>query len=828
MTALRERLAAELATKVERHGVVIWDDPEGSYAGVVDEVVPKDATLEKFDGSWLDLRHRLEKLLAGQEPPAVVAYVPTKLSDPDPLEELRAVGTRFRIVLSTLVRTTLGGQLSEQRITQIGQQCSTIGEAEAALGGGDTDLDARLISIIGETSTSLIVTAVIAGTHEAEITDRKLTDATRQTLSDAIGGIYDGLEGPALRHAAFRQIVLTLVAEVAGVLPDDLSSSVASTTAAQRKTCATVVEQFQVRTELRDDYVALTEGADQQLYLGALLPWTDDLYVADVTAAIEILALNESFRLLEEGDDQAALDLAEHRLSSSWWLNPAAPGGDILATKYRAVRALARIGLAVARSVPALGSVSEARDWYEQDGWQVDSAYRHGELIRVTSGVALDELDDLFHRARQRYETWLDQVLHASADAMSEPEVPAAVLQRSIHTRLVSTRSQRTAYVLVDALRYELGADLAERLRTVNADVEIVAAVGTPPSITSVGMAAVLPKADTEFRIDLDSENRLEVTVGGSVIKGVQDRVRLLEHAHGTVVDLRLDDVAQFSNRELKKKLGEASFVLVRSTEIDSDGESDQLAASWGSFDMILNVLQTAVAKLLHAGIQQVVITADHGFLAVRQLGEDRRIDKPSTGTGESHRRAWIGRGGTGSDSTVKVPLSAFGIAGDLDIITPRGLGVFTSGGGLQFFHGGLSPQELIVPVIVCTAVDESLDPKYQIGLAVAGEQITTGVLAVTLTMTGDLFTRASRVRVQLMQGGSQVGMVVGGDGVDRSTETIDATVDTPLVISLRVTANLNAGTTADLEVLDAATGVRLETASIAVAANVIVEDQLD
>jgi hypothetical protein len=243
---------------------------------------------------------------------------------------------------------------------------------------------------------------------------------------------------------------------------------------------------------------------------------------------------------------------------------------------------------------------------------------------------------------------------------------------------------------------------------------------------------------------------------------------------------------------------------------------------------MILNVLQTAVAKLLHAGIQQVVITADHGFLAVRQLGEDRRIDKPSTGTGESHRRAWIGRGGTGSDSTVKVPLSAFGIAGDLDIITPRGLGVFTSGGGLQFFHGGLSPQELIVPVIVCTAVDESPDPKYQIGLAVAGEQITTGVLAVTLTMTGDLFTRASRVRVQLMQGGSQVGMVVGGDGVDRSTETIDATVDIPLVISLRVTANLIAGTTVDLEVLDAATGVRLETASITVAAHVIVEDQLD
>jgi hypothetical protein len=826
VTALRERLAAELATKVERHGVVIWDDPDGVYAGVVDEVMPKGASLQKFDGSWFDLRHRLEKLMAGQDPPAVVAYLPSKPLDPDPLEELRALGTRFCVTLTTLIRTTLDGQISEQRILQYGQQCLTIGEAEAVLDGDDTD--AGLISVIGETSTSMIVAHVIAGTREHEIVSRNLIDVTRQMLSEAIGGAFDGLEGTALRHAAFRQIVLTLVAKADGALPDDLSLSVASTTAAQRKTCASVVEQLQTQTEFREHYIALADAADHQLHLGALLPWGEGLRCVDATEAIEILALGESFRLLEDGNNHGATDLAEHRLLLSWWLKPAALTGDMLSTKYRAVRALAQIGIAVDHPVPVLDSISELRNWYEREGWEVDSAYRHSELIRVTSGVALDELDELYRFARQRYETWLDQVLRASADAMSEPEVSPAVLQRTIHTRMVGTGAESTAYVLVDALRYELGVDLAERLRTVNAEVEIVAAVGTPPSITTVGMAAVLPRADTEFRIDLDSTNRLQVVVGGSVISGVRDRVRLLEHTHGTVVDLLLDDVAQYSNRELKKKLDGSSLVLVRSTEIDTGGESDQLAASWGSFDMTLKVLQTVVAKLLHAGIRRVVITADHGFLAVRQLGEDRRIDRPSTGFGELHRRAWIGRGGTGSDSTIKIPLSAFGIAGDLDIITPRGLGVFTTGGGLQFFHGGLSPQELIVPVIVCTAIDESPDPKYQIELSVAGERITTGVLAATLTMTGDLFTRTSRVRVQLMQNDSHVGMVVGGDGVDRSTETINVTVDTPLVISLRVTANLIAGSTASLEVLDAATGVRLESMSVEIATNIIVEDQLD
>lgn len=235
MTALRDRLAADLATKVERHGVVIWDDPEGAYAGVVDEVAPDGAMVQRFDGSWFDLRHRLEKSLAGQEPPAVIAYVPTKPSDPDPLEELRAVGTRFRITLPTLVKNALEGQLTEHRITQIAQQCSTISEVEAALDGGDTSLDARLISIIGETSTSTIATALIAGTHETELAERDLTDVSRQMLAEAIGGTYDALEGDELRHAAFRHVVLIRLTDVAGELPDDLSSSAAPTTSAQRE-----------------------------------------------------------------------------------------------------------------------------------------------------------------------------------------------------------------------------------------------------------------------------------------------------------------------------------------------------------------------------------------------------------------------------------------------------------------------------------------------------------------------------------------------------------------------------------------------------------------
>lgn len=827
MTPLRKHLAKELAGKVERHGVVVWDDPDGAYSAVAAEVVPPGAALHVFDGSWYDLRHRLERQLAGQAPPTMVVYIPAKPPEPDPLEELRAVAARWTIKLPTLVRQALAGEMTEQRAAQLGQQCSTLGEVEASLAGGDASLDARLVSLIGDASTVTVAAAILGGAKDADIADRGLDQVVRSTLEASTGGRYETLTGTALRRAASRQMVLAHLFEACGSVPEALEPSFAPTTAAHRKIAVEVIRRLREREQSRGAYVELAEAADADLHLGVRLPWAEALESVDTTRVIEELALGEGLRLLETGDLEGARRLAGTRLRSSWWTTFHAPDGETTAARWRAIDALARLGAALSDDVPSFGALADVVTWYAATGWTVDDAHRKTELLRVTAGFAHDDLDDLFHDARHRYESWLDQVLRATTDALDQPDVASSRLLRTVHHHDVRSGPTPTAYVLVDALRYELGVDLLERLRSTNARVDIRSVVAAVPTTTPVGMAAVLPGADTGFAIELDAKGRLEISIGGTTVRSVKDRVQMLEHAHGKVTDVKLDDVAQFANKELRKKIEGASLVLVRSTEIDADGEGDLLAASWAGFDATLSVLHTAVAKLLHAGVRRVVLTADHGFLAVRQLGEDRRIDKPTTGTGELHRRAWIGRGGIASPSTVKIPLAAFGIGGDLEIITPRGLGVFSSGGGLQFFHGGMSPQELVIPVITVEAEERTADPLYTIGLSVAAGRISTGVVAVTLTMTGDLFTRESPVRLQLVRERNVVGAVVGGDGFDPETSTITATVDVPRVVTLQVTANLVARSTATVEALDAATGVRLAELEVEVAANIFVDDDL-
>ncbi len=58
------------------------------------------------------------------------------------------------------------------------------------------------------------------------------------------------------------------------------------------------------------------------------------------------------------------------------------------------------------------------------------------------------------------------------------------------------------------------------------------------------------------------------------------------------------------------------------------------------------------------------------------------------------------GRGGTTPPGTVRVSGAELGYDTDLDFVFPTGLGVFKAGGGLSYHHGGISLQEMVIPVL--------------------------------------------------------------------------------------------------------------------------------
>ncbi len=828
---LREVLAEEIARVVRQAGVVVWQDEHAEYAGVVGSVCPPDVRLAVFDGSWYELRRSVEDLLAGDAPPRLLVYAPVAAPADDPLAEIRDAGRRFKWRLATLVRNALDGELAAARIEQIAKEARTFEEAEAAAIGA-ASAGVRLVSIFGTSDVAAMAFAVLGGTKDEAINAADAWGEVAATLRDAYGGALDGAGGE-LRDALARHLLLADVHAAVGELPAELAEVFVAPTVEQRRRIGELLERWRYVPEHAASYRAAATAVDAELALAEVLGWVGGLEKCVAVPSIEQVCLGEATRRLGAADASGALVIAEARLvdANVWRDQPAGAGGGRWGDRWRVIAAIAELHRAIdANPVPS-GSPGTLFDWYVNHGWSVDRAHRRLELARLAL-PAYGDLEEAIIAARSRYETWLDRVLETASGALASDGLDGVGLgvQGSVHDDRVRGRDVLTAYVWVDALRYELGVELADAIRHDITDrVSLSAVTAAAPTITRVGMANLAPAAAEKLVVSLDG-GKLAVAVGDRPVATVEQRVELLRAAHGTVANLELGALSQQGEKELAKAIKGADLVLVRSQEIDAAGESGMLNAAWPQFDAIKQDLANAVAKLGQVGVGRVVICADHGFVALSQsVGDARTIDAPIGGEGELHRRCWVGKGGTTAEGTVRVPLASLGVRSDLDVIVPRGLAVFKAAGGKQFFHGGLSPQELIVPVVEVDLEPAAEPQKLDLAVTVAGGRITTGVFAATIEFHGNLFTSEVTFRVVARgtDGTEPVARVVSGDGYDAASGSVTVQADRPSVLTFQVTRNLDCDSQVELQVLDARTGRRLAEAVAAVAAPVVVEEEL-
>src|SRR5206468_12434063 len=152
------------------------------------------------------------------------------------------------------------------------------------------------------------------------------------------------------------------------------------------------------------------------------------------------------------------------------------------------------------------------------------------------------------------------------------------------------------------------------------------------------------------------------------------------------------------------------------------------------------------------------VVSADHGHQFASRKEEDMRIDSPGGDTVDLHRRCWIGRGGATPPGTARVSAAELGYDSDLDFVFPKSLGVFKSGGDLAYHHGGISLQEMVVPVVTfripATPQPASSGKAVDVG---APDAITNRLFTVRLSLAV-LREEPLPVRVGLLFAAEQVG----------------------------------------------------------------------
>ena len=696
----------------------------------------------------------------------------------------------------------------------------------AAEGPGETDV--RLARVMGSLTPPELLVSVLTGASDDDLSNAGLWDAVAamadQTMGADVAGVSD-----ELRHGLFQHLLLADISRVIeGPLPDTLETASSSLSASQRRSTRDLLERLRGATGGLAAYRRLATAADTRLALADSLDWRPGLENAVGTPALERVLLKRSIRFIQKTDFGKALKIAQQRLEMSPWVSDPNSGWG---SQWRTVEAISSLHAELAKAItPAGEGPGGMLAWYVQRGWLVDRAHRRVELARSELG-AFGDLEDSLIATRIAYETWLDDLLDRFVFSVTDQalDTDGLIRQGEIHDRFVATGQGRTAYVWVDALRYELGMELADALGHITEKVAIHAAVAAVPTITQVGMANLLPGAASDLGLELE-EDRLRVSIGETPVNSVSQRRDFLRARHGSVADLNLNDASQKGERALGNAVEGADLILIRSQEVDSAGESGLLSVAWSHFQTVIGLIANVIARLAQCGVERVIISADHGFIALSQsLGAQRTVDPPAGGVGITKRRVFVGRGANPRQATARVPIASCGIPGDLDLIVPRGLAVFRAGGARQFFHGGLSPQELIVPVIVVEPRRAPEPQKLKVGITVAGGRITTGIFAATISFDGDLFTNEVRVRVFAGSGGGPpVARVVSGDGYDPDTGTVTVGTGRSSVLTFLVIENLGPNTEVILQVLDARTGLKLASATAPVPSPVVVRDELE
>ena len=220
--------------------------------------------------------------------------------------------------------------------------------------------------------------------------------------------------------------------------------------------------------------------------------------------------------------------------------------------------------------------------------------------------------------------------------------------------------------------------------------------------------------------------------------------------------------------------------------------QDNELTARAAMEGVIGNVAR-AIRKLASAGIENFVVTADHGHQFSIRKDDDMKTDNPGGDTVDIHRRCWIGHGGTTPPGTARVSGAELGYDTNLDFVFPTGLGVFKAGGGLSFHHGSVSLQELVVPVVSLRfplgGITEPVDKITE--LLGVPERITNRTFGVRIRAAGDLFrSEPIAVRIVLISQNEQVGqagMALGAD-LDRSSGILHISPNSEASVGMMLT----------------------------------------
>lgn len=360
---------------------------------------------------------------------------------------------------------------------------------------------------------------------------------------------------------------------------------------------------------------------------------------------------------------------------------------------------------------------------YLERGWQADLAVLDA-LAEVESAA---DQDALRAALRTIYRPWLESgaialqqaIGSSSANARYQPSAPPSA-------------DSGTCILFSDGLRFDVGQRLQDLLAAAGLACDLTAGLAALPTVTGTAKTSIAPAAPLLG----SSAHGFDPALTSS---GTTVNVNVLRRA----LESLGYEILQGNN--LGNPTGRAWTEL---GNLDSTGHTQGLALARRVAEELRTVKERIVALLRH-GWQRVVLVTDHGWLLVPGGLPKAELPKHLT-EGDKGRCARLKEGALSEFQTVPWRWDA-----SVRIAIAPGIHCFEA--GKEYEHGGVSPQECIVPILTVA------QPSAVGGAAVIGS-VTWRRLRCDIQVDGagsglrvDLRTKAGDPTTSLAQEGRDI-----------------------------------------------------------------------
>ena len=395
----------------------------------------------------------------------------------------------------------------------------------------------------------------------------------------------------------------------------------------------------------------------------------------------------------------------EKRRTMSWY--------DTVSSYYEGLLQVANMQSFYLEHSSGFHTVEPQKIWkhYTADYYKMDSYYRlfhlaFGRCLKKSDPLLDDHFKLVVEKVEGLYSHWflgeLGQCWSTAAEDNLEKygrilEIPQ---QTEFYDSKVSKSDSRIFVIISDAFRYELAQSLSEQLqREMQCKVNLDNNQAIFPTVTKFGMAALLPHKN--LSLVLRSNGTLGILSDGqSTEAGNRDKV--LKAANSDSIALKYDNIIGMKRAERSALVKGMQVVYIYHDKIDVSSHTSDSAVFPACDEAIAEIKNLIRIIVNEFGGTNVIVTADHGFLFTNSpLKEDDKVDKttPSEQDIEIDRRYMITRKGVKPD--YMIPVLLMDGKTEYDSFAPReNIRIKKKGGGLKFVHGGISLQEMVVPVL--------------------------------------------------------------------------------------------------------------------------------